>query len=83
MRWVLAVWGFVADRFRAALHFWVRREACKLAALAFQNFACDDSAQHLWSLAVFFETYMHEGAEGTAEDFGPKEPVELRAVNED
>jgi len=35
-------------------------------------------APAIWSAAVFFESYMAEGAEGTREDFGPKEPVELR-----
>jgi hypothetical protein len=61
--------------------FWVRREACKMAAIAIQNHTDEDSiAPRLWSLAVFFESYMHEGCEGTMADFGPREPVELSAV---
>ncbi len=34
----------------------------------------------LWSTTVFFETYICFGSEGTAEDFGPKEPAQLEAV---
>ena len=34
----------------------------------------------LWSITVFFEQYMTEGANGTAESFGPKEPVKLEGV---
>lgn len=34
-----------------------------------------------WSLAVFFELYMTTGADGTSEEFGPTEPVELKVVN--
>lgn len=33
-----------------------------------------------WSMAVFFELYMTTGADGTSEEFGPKEPTELREV---
>jgi hypothetical protein len=61
--------------------FWLRREACRLSAIAMQGeFSDGDIAQRLWSLTVFFETYMREGAEGTRADFGPKEPTELRQV---
>lgn len=61
--------------------FLVRREACKMAAVAIQNHTAEDSlTPRAWSLAVFFESYMHDGADGTMADFGPKEPVELAAV---
>lgn len=61
--------------------FWIRREACRLSALAMQGeFSDGDISQRLWSLTVFFERYMLMGAEGTLEDFGPKEPVDLKAV---
>ena len=59
----------------------IRREACKMAALAIQNHRDEDRiAPRLWSLTVFFENYMCEGAEGTEEDFGPKPPVDLKEV---
>lgn len=54
-----------------------------MAALAIQNHTHDDEiAPRVWSLAVFFESYMWEGSEGTRDSFGPKEPVNLKAVNE-
>lgn len=34
----------------------------------------------LWSAIVLFEQYMLEGANGTADDFGPKEPVKLHRI---
>lgn len=55
----------------------LRIEACRLAAQVFQS---DEYIPKLWSLAVFFENYMKEGAEGTRKDFGPKKPVKLKAV---
>lgn len=58
--------------------FMVRREACRMAAIAMQGDCKEgDVANRLWSLATFFEMYMRSGAEGTREDFGPKEPVKL------
>lgn len=68
------------------LGFWVRREACKLAAICMSKRLEDDSegiCPKLWSITVFFEQYMLTGAENTAEDFGPKEPVELVAIKQD
>jgi hypothetical protein len=63
--------------------FWVRREACKMAALAIQNHTDEDHiCPRVWSLATFFESYMHYGSEGTQEEFGPKEPVGLKSVAE-
>jgi hypothetical protein len=34
----------------------------------------------IWSITVFFEKYICDGAEATADDFGPKEPATLKAV---
>lgn len=34
----------------------------------------------MWSVTVFFENYLAEGAEGTREEFGPREAIELREV---
>jgi hypothetical protein len=49
-----------------------------MAAIAMQGDCKEgDVANRLWSLATFFEMYMRSGAEGTREDFGPKEPVKL------
>lgn len=53
-----------------------------MAATAIQGKGTDDEiAPRVWSLAVFFESYMAHGAEGTREDFGPKEPVKLFEAN--
>lgn len=61
--------------------YFVRREACRLAAKAAQG-QCGDGpvAERLWSLCVFFEMYLVQGAEGTLQDFGYKEPVTLAPV---
>lgn len=61
--------------------FWIRREACRMAAIAMQNHRAEDElCPRAWSLAVFFESYMAHGSEWTRDDFGPKEPVELKRV---
>lgn len=63
-------------------HMYVRYKACGLAAQAISGWNTDDGiCPRMWSLTVFFEQYIHEGAIGTMEDFGPKEPVDLRDVN--
>ena len=63
---------------------WARWQACKMTAQVMQGQGlgneADGAAPKIWSLAVFFETYLYEGAEGTHEDFGPKEPVVLSEV---
>lgn len=67
--------------FKAILGYWVRREACRLAAIAMQGQCAEgDISSRAWSLCVYFEMYIRVGAEGTEEDFGPKEPVVLKAV---
>ena len=64
------------------LGYWIRRDACRLAAQALRATDVEDGyAPRIWSLAVFFEKYLLEGAEGTAEDFGPKDPVELKMAD--
>ena len=45
--------------------------------------ACDGEegmCPRLWSITVFFETYMIGGSAGTVADFGPKKPIEIKAV---
>jgi hypothetical protein len=65
--------------------WWFRWQACKMAA---QMMAArlerpeEGICPALWSAVVFFETYMLEGSGATHDDFGPKEPAELKAVNQ-
>jgi|HubBroStandDraft_5_1064220.scaffolds.fasta_scaffold292307_3 hypothetical protein len=70
--------------FERLFGYWVRWQACKMAALFMsgRNERNDEGvAPAIWSATVFFETYMWEGAEGTRDDFGPKEPAELKSVS--
>lgn len=64
--------------------YFVRREACRLAAQAAQG-QCGEGAvaERLWSLTVFFETYLMDGCDGTQEGFGYKDPVNLRDVKKE
>ena len=65
--------------------WWIRWQACKLAAVVVQGWAerpGEGIAPSIWSAAVFFESYMLDGAAGTREEFGPKAPVELKPVTE-
>jgi hypothetical protein len=60
---------------------WYRLQACRLAAEAIKGRQDGEVlAPLVWSLAVFFEAYLREGVEGTREDFGPKDAVELNVV---
>jgi hypothetical protein len=34
-------------------------------------------------MAVFFEQYIRYGSDRTREDFGPKDPVELKSMEKD
>lgn len=64
--------------------WWVRWQACKLAAqtvAGWNNGPDEGSTPRLWSVTVFFEYYMLGGADKTQADFGPKEPVELASVS--
>jgi hypothetical protein len=67
---------------RNILNFLVRVKACSLAAQVMhgQGMGTETAGPtpRLWSLVVFFETYIHDGATATQADFGPKEPVELK-----
>jgi hypothetical protein len=54
--------------------------ACELAALVLAGRHDYDFVPHGWSLAVFFETYIEHGADGTRKDFGPKKPAKLKAI---
>lgn len=64
--------------------WWVRWQACKMAARVMEGQGLGDDTQgvcpRLWSCAVFFELYITTGAEETADEFGPKEPAQLHAV---
>ena len=67
--------------FERLIDFWMRWQACKMSALVLKTAQTEDGlAPYLWSLTVFFESYMRDGAEGTREDFGPKEPPQLVAA---
>ena len=57
-----------------------RLEACRLAALVMAGRPDDSPAPLLWSMAVFFESYISFGSEYTMKDFGPKKPVKLKTV---
>lgn len=65
---------------RADRGYEVRRDALALAAEAFKSGAVnhDNPGSDLWSLAVFFESYLCSGAEGTMRQFGPRGPVKLK-----
>lgn len=60
----------------------IREVACQCAA---QAICCRQKGEVpvplLWSMAVFFETYIRAGCEGTRNDFGPKESVELKVMS--
>ena len=62
--------------------YWVRLEACRLAALAVSRVTGPEEgwAPKVWSLTVFFESYLLGGSGAAAADFGPKEAVELKDV---
>jgi len=58
-----------------------RIKACELAAIVMAGHQKDEAfAPKIWSLAVFFEQYIEAGATGTAKDFGPKKPRNLKVV---
>lgn len=57
----------------------VRRDACRFAAIVLSTRKDSEPLAPLaFSLAVFFEKYMLDGAAGTVKDFGPKKPVKLK-----
>jgi hypothetical protein len=75
----------VSDLFYLLFGYRIRREACRLAAHAVRKIEPTNDGSYapiLWSLTVFFENYLITGADGTMDDFGPKEPATLKAVND-
>lgn len=58
-----------------------RRElACQLAADVMASRPDVELAPALWSLSVFFESYMARGSAATRKPFGPKAPPLVWAV---
>jgi hypothetical protein len=57
-----------------------RIKACELAAAVMAGRPNDSCAPGLWSLAVFFESYIDEGAAATLKDFGPKKAPVLKLI---
>lgn len=58
-----------------------RIKACECAAVVLSTRRDEEALVPLaFSLAVFFEAYIAGGANATAKDFGPKEPIELKKV---
>lgn len=67
----------------ALFGWWYRWQACKMASTVLSNRNHGDDralAPICWSLSVFFELYMLHGADYTENEFGPKEPVEIKEV---
>lgn len=62
--------------------FEVRREACRLAAQVMAGRPNDTPSPLIWSLSVFFENYMLNGAAKTQKDFGPKKAAKLKLVRQ-
>lgn len=60
-----------------------RVEACRLAAQVMASRPDCSPSPLLWSLAVFFETYVGQGSGATYKEFGPKKPVKLRVVKKE
>lgn len=62
--------------------YFIRRDACRLAAQAVAKMDTNSVgiSPGIWSLTVFFERYLTGGSSGTAEDFGPKDPIDLAEV---
>lgn len=58
----------------------IRTEACRLAAIVMAGRPDDAPSPLLWSMSVFFETYIAEGCTETLKAFGPKRPIRLRIV---
>ncbi len=59
----------------------IRTEACRCAAMVMAHRPEEPYAPALWSLAVFFESYIAKGSGRTLKDFGPKDPVKLAPVD--
>lgn len=63
------------------IKLYIRYKACQLTAQSVQGSCLEYiPTPRLWALCVFFEAYMHEGSEGTKEDFGYKEVEKLKII---
>lgn len=59
----------------------VRTEACRFAAQVMQGCGEQEGlCPQLWSVAVFFESYIANGSTHTKRDFGPKKPAKLKVA---
>lgn len=58
----------------------VRIKACELAAKVMAGRPNELCIPQLWSLAVFFESYIEQGAAWTKKPFGPKTPKKLKVA---
>jgi|HubBroStandDraft_5_1064220.scaffolds.fasta_scaffold266890_3 hypothetical protein len=57
----------------------IRTEACRCTAQALAGRSEIEGLPSIaWCLAVFFESYIAQGATATHKDFGPKAPTKLR-----
>lgn len=64
--------------------WWVRWQACKMAArvvAGWNDGPSEGLCPRLWSLTVFFENYMSEGAAGTRADFGPPDAEVVHLID--
>jgi hypothetical protein len=59
----------------------IRTEACRCAAVVLAGRPEAPYAPDVWSLAVFFESYIAKGSAATEKDFGPKPPAKLKRVS--
>jgi hypothetical protein len=55
-----------------------REKACQMAAQVMAGRPDEEVVPLLWSLTVFFESYMARGCTWTQKNFGPKKPVKLK-----
>lgn len=58
----------------------IRMEACRCAATVLAGRPTEKTVPLVWSLSVFFEKYIADGASATSRDFGPKRPAKLKIV---
>jgi hypothetical protein len=57
-----------------------RELACQYAATVMAGRPNDGAAPLLWSLTVFFESYLAHGSAWTQKPFGPTKAVKLKVV---
>jgi hypothetical protein len=62
----------------------IRIKACECASRALGGKLTNEGMSPLvWSVTVFFETYILTGSHGTRKEFGPSDPVKLEAIVKD